>query len=107
VAWVAGAPPGGGAFKAASLFVFQFALNLLPILELDGYIALTDLIDAPLLRQRSIAFARSGVMRKIRRRDRWSPSELGLALYGVSAIVTSVLMIATSLGLWQTRVAVA
>ena len=102
-----GGTVGGLAFKAASLFIFQFALNLLPILELDGYIALTDILDAPLLRQRSIAFARGGVVRKLRRRERWSPSEVGLAVYGVIAIVTSLLMIASSLGLWQSLVSVA
>jgi putative peptide zinc metalloprotease protein len=98
---------GGIAFKASSLFVFQFALNLMPILELDGYIALTDLIDAPMLRQRSIAFARGGIVRKLRRRERWTPTEVGLAAYGVGAIVTSLLMIGLSLSLWQSRVEVA
>jgi CRP-like cAMP-binding protein len=95
---------GGLAFKAASLLIFQFALNLMPILELDGYYVLTDLLDAPMLRQRAMAFARAGVMRKIRRRERWSPSEVGLAVYGALAIVTSLFMIAFSLGLWESRV---
>jgi putative peptide zinc metalloprotease protein len=94
---------GGIAFKAASLFVFQFALNLLPVLELDGYHILSDLLDAPFLRQRSMAFARSQVVRKLRRRERWSTSEIGLGMYGVLAIATSVLMIAFSLVLWRTR----
>ncbi|HEY3218727.1 MAG TPA: cyclic nucleotide-binding domain-containing protein, partial [Candidatus Limnocylindria bacterium] len=95
---------GGLAFKAASLLIFQFALNLMPILELDGYYVLTDLLDAPMLRQRALAFARGSVVRKIRRRERWSPSDVGLAVYGVLAIVTSLLMIAFSLGLWESRV---
>src|SRR5437868_9438775 len=98
---------GGIAFKAASLFIFQFALNLLPILELDGYIALTDLIDAPLLRQRAMAFARGSVVRKLRRRERWSASDVGLAIYGLIAIATSLVMIAFSLTLWQSRVSLA
>jgi len=95
---------GGLAFKAASLFIFQFALNLTPILELDGYYILCDLLDAPMLRARAMAFARGGVMRKLRRRERWTPSELALAAYGTIAIVTSLLMIFVSLGLWQARV---
>ncbi len=65
---------GGLAFKAASLFIFQFALNLTPILELDGYFILSDLLDAPMLRQRALAFARGQVVRKIRRRAPWSSS---------------------------------
>jgi len=95
---------GGLAFKAASLFIFQFALNLMPILELDGYFILSDLLDAPMLRARAMAFARGSVLRKIRRRERWSPSEVGLAVYGALAIATTLLMIAFSLGLWESRV---
>ena len=95
---------GGIAFKAASLLIFQAALNLVPILELDGYFILTDILDAPLLRQRSMAFARASVLRKIRRRERWSTNEVGLAVYGALAIVTSLGMILFSLSLWESRV---
>ena len=98
---------GGIAFKAASLFIFQFALNLMPILELDGYHVLSDVLDAPFLRQRAMGFARASVVRKLRRRERWTASEIGLATYGLLAIGTSILMIAFSLALWQSRMAVA
>src|SRR2546428_3067985 len=98
---------GGIAFKAASLFIFQFALNLMPILELDGYMVLTDLLDAPQLRQRSIAFARGAVLRKLRRRERWTMQEVGLGVFGVIAIATSLFMLAFSLAIWQSRVATA
>ncbi len=94
---------GGLAYKAASLFVFQFVLNMLPILELDGYHVLVDLLDAPMLRQRAIAFARASVVRKLRRHERWTRSELGLALYGLLAIATSFVFIALSLALWDAR----
>ena len=103
VAATDGGVVGGIAFKAASLFIFQFALNLVPILELDGYYILTDLLDTPMLRQRSMAFARGSVIRKLRKRQRWTPTEIGLAIYGVLAIVTSLLMIAFALSLWQSR----
>jgi putative peptide zinc metalloprotease protein len=104
IAAVDGGLAGSLAFKAASLFVFQLVVNLLPILELDGYHVLVDLLDAPLLRQRSMAFARNKVMSKLRRRERWTSKELGLGLYGVLAIVTSLLMIFFALSIWQTRV---
>src|SRR5438477_1980483 len=51
------------AFKAASLFVFQFVFNLLPILELDGYHVLVDALDAPFLRQPAMWFVRPAAMR--------------------------------------------
>ncbi len=107
VAATSGGVGGGLAFKAASLFLFQFALNLMPILELDGYHVLSDALDAPMLRQRAIAFARGSAVRKVRRRERWSRQEIALATYGVFAIVTSLFMIVFSLALWQSRVAVA
>ena len=103
VAVVDGGAAGNIAFKAANLFAFQLVLNLLPILELDGYYILVDLLDAPLLRQRSMAFARNKVVRKLRRRERWTSTEIGLGFYGVLAIVTSVLMVLFGLSLWQSR----
>ncbi|HUG05119.1 MAG TPA: cyclic nucleotide-binding domain-containing protein [Candidatus Limnocylindria bacterium] len=107
VAALDGGIAGGLAFKAASLFAFQLVLNLLPILELDGYHILVDLLDAPFLRQRSMAFARNTVVRKLRRREHWTPNEIGLGLYGVLAIVTSLLMIVLALAIWRARVATA
>jgi CRP-like cAMP-binding protein/Zn-dependent protease len=98
---------GAVAFQGASLFTFQLVMNLLPILELDGYHVLVDLLDAPFLRQRSMAFARTAIPRKLRRRERWKRGEIGLALFGALAIVTSLLVLVFSLTLWQTRVATA
>ena len=54
-----------------------------------------------------MAFARGAVVRKLRRRERWTATEIGLAIYGVLAIVTSLLMIAFALSLWQSRMSVA
>lgn len=98
---------GAIAFQGASLFTFQLVMNLLPILELDGYHVLVDLLDAPFLRQRSMAFARTAILRKLRRRERWKRGEIGLAAFGALAIVTSLLVLVFSLTLWQTRVGTA
>jgi CRP-like cAMP-binding protein/Zn-dependent protease len=95
------------AFKAASLFVFQFVFNLLPILELDGYHVLVDAVDAPFLRQRALWFVRSAAFRKLRARAKWSREEIGLALFGAAAIVTSLLTLVLAVLLWRSRIAVA
>jgi putative peptide zinc metalloprotease protein len=95
------------AFKAASLFVFQFVFNLLPILELDGYHVLVDAVDAPFLRQRAMWFVRSAALRKVRARAKWTAEELGLALFGGTAIVTSLLTLVLSILLWRSRVVIA
>jgi len=94
-------------FKAASLFVFQFVFNLLPILELDGYHVLVDAVDAPFLRQRALWFVRSAALRKVRRRAKWTAEEIGLALFGATAIVTSLLTLVMAVLLWRSRIVVA
>jgi len=95
------------AFKSASLLVFQFVLNLLPILELDGYHVLVDALDAPFLRQRALAFVRGQAWRKIRRRARWTRDELGLAIFGAIAIGISFVTLVLSLLVWRSRIFVA
>jgi putative peptide zinc metalloprotease protein len=94
-------------FKGASIFVFQFAFNLLPILELDGYYVLIDALDAPFLRQRSLWFVRTAALRKLRARAKWTREEIGLALFGATAIVTSLVLLVWSIFIWQSRVAIA
>ena len=98
---------GGLAFKAASLFVFQFIFNLLPILELDGYHVLVDALDAPFLRQRALGFVRGAAFRKLRARAKWTGEEIGLAVFGVTAIVTSLATLVLSILLWRSRIAIA
>jgi CRP-like cAMP-binding protein/Zn-dependent protease len=105
VAWVVPDTVAGEiAFKGASLLVFQFVLNLLPILDLDGYHVLVDALDAPLLRQRALAFARGQVLRKLQRRTRWTREEIGLASFGIFAILISLATLLVSLLIWRARI---
>lgn len=106
-AFLPGTLAGELAFKAASLFVFQFVFNLLPILELDGYHVLVDAIDAPFLRQRALWFVRSAAVRKLRARAKWSREEVGLAVFGVGAILTSLVTLGLSVLIWRSRVVIA
>lgn len=92
-------------FKAATLFVFLFIQNLLPILDLDGYVVLVDALDAPLLRQRALAFVRVGAPRKLRRRERWTRGEVLLAAYGALAVAASLGTIALGVWVWEGRLA--
>src|SRR5207249_2699628 len=64
-------------------------------------------LDAPFLRQRSLAFVRGQALRKLRRRARWTPDEVGLAIFGGIAIVISFLTLVFSLVVWRTRIVVA
>ena len=93
------------AFKAATVLVFNVFMNLLPILELDGYLILVDALDAPLLRQRALTFVRIGAVRKLRRRETWSASEILLGAYGGLAIASSIATLILVAFTWRARVA--
>jgi putative peptide zinc metalloprotease protein len=93
------------AFKAATVLVFNVFMNLLPILELDGYLILVDALDAPLLRQRALTFVRSGAVRKLRRREKWSRSEVLLGAFGGFAVASSVATLILVAFTWRARVA--
>jgi CRP-like cAMP-binding protein len=47
------------------------------------------------------------MVRKLRRGEKWTRVELGLAIYGAASIATSLLFIAVSLALWESRVSIA
>jgi CRP-like cAMP-binding protein len=106
IAWLSPESAVGGlAFKAGTLLTFDLVLNLLPILELDGYHVLTEALEAPFLRQRALAFVRSDALGKARRRERWSRAEVGLAAFGLSAVVSSALVVVFAFQLWSQRLA--
>ncbi len=92
------------AFKASSILVFQFVLNLLPILDMDGYHMLIDALDAPLLRQRALAFIRAGAIRKVRLRQPWKGSEILLGAYGALALLASLITLGLAALVWRARV---
>ena len=84
--------------------VFQFRsviLNLIPLVEFDGYYLLTDLMDAPHLRERAIRAVRHALVERMRgRRGALTRTERGLAGFGVATLVATVLVTAWSLALW-------
>jgi putative peptide zinc metalloprotease protein len=77
-------------------------LNLVPLLELDGYWILSDWIQVPDLRPRSLAFVRHDLWHKLRRRQRLSRQELGLTFYGVLGILFTILAFYVATLSWRT-----
>lgn len=91
---------GPGPFLTSLLS--QFALltyitsftNLNPLLKLDGYYILMDWLEIPRLRERSMAFVRSGLAGKIRARERLARDERIFAVFGVlSALWTGLALL--------------
>ncbi len=86
----------------ALLNYFVVFLNLIPLLELDGYWIFSDLIQVPDLRPRSLQFIRYDLWRKLRSRERITKQETGLALYGILGVAFTILSLYTAYFFWET-----
>ena len=114
-AWPASAL-GPWLFKGAFVAYVSVLINLNPLLELDGYFILIDLLDVPLLRQRAFGFVRHQLWVELR--DAWHKWRQGqadwlagftqeerlLAGFGLLAAVYTLYSLLVALYFWQTRV---
>ena len=88
-------------YRFALINYFVIFLNLIPLLELDGYWILSDLIQVPDLRPRSLEFLQHDLWHKLRTRERLSRQEVGLGLYAVIGIVFTILSFYTAYFFWK------
>jgi CRP-like cAMP-binding protein len=88
-------------YKFAVLNYFIIFMNLVPLLELDGYYILSDAIHVPDLRPRSLSFIRYDLWHKLRIRERFTAQETGLALYGILGVAFAVFSLYASFFFWQ------
>jgi putative peptide zinc metalloprotease protein len=102
VAWAAPhAAISGVLYRFAVLNYFVIFLNLVPLLELDGYWILSDAIQVPDLRPRSLSFIRYDLWRKLRRREGLTKQEVGLGLYGTVGVAFTIFAFVTSFYFWR------
>jgi CRP-like cAMP-binding protein/Zn-dependent protease len=95
------APISGVLYKFAVLNYFVLTMNLIPLIELDGYFILADLIQVPNLRPRAVTFVRYELIQKIRDREPWRRVEAGLVLYGVLGIAFGIFSIYSGIFFWR------
>jgi putative peptide zinc metalloprotease protein len=88
-------------YKFAVLNYFVIFLNLIPLLELDGYFFLSDLLEAPDLRPRSLEFVQHDLWHKLRAREGFSVQEAGLGLYGIAGVAFTIFTIFSAVVLWK------
>jgi len=88
-------------YKFAVLNYLVIFLNLVPMLELDGYYILSDVIQVPDLRPRSLSFIRHDLWHKLRRRERFTKQESGLAAYGIIGVIFTIFELYLSFYFWQ------
>lgn len=96
-----GGPLADLLYKFALLNYLVIFLNLIPMLELDGYWILSDLIQVPDLRPRSLQFIQHDLWHKIRTRERLTPQEWGLGGYGVAGIAFTILSFWAGFRFWK------
>ena len=101
LALMPGAGFAGLLYRFALINYFVIFLNLIPLLELDGYWILSDLIQVPDLRPRSLEFLQHDLWHKLRTRERLSRQELGLGLYAVIGIAFTVFSFYTAYFFWK------
>jgi CRP-like cAMP-binding protein/Zn-dependent protease len=88
-------------YKFALLNYIVIFLNLVPLLELDGYWILSDVIQLPDLRPHSLQFIQHDLWHKIRARERLTPQEWGLGGYGFAGIAFTIFSFWTGLLFWR------
>jgi putative peptide zinc metalloprotease protein len=93
-------------YQAAFVSYLGALLNLIPLLELDGYYVLVDWLEMPELRQKSFAFVKKDLLRKIRARAGFTREEIAYSIFGVAAIVFTALMVVVALYLWENEIKV-
>jgi len=88
-------------YKFAVLNYLVVFMNLIPLLELDGYWFFSDLIQVPDLRPRSIAFLRHELWDKLRHRSRLSVQEVGLGAYAIVGVAFAIFALYTAFFFWR------
>jgi CRP-like cAMP-binding protein len=88
-------------FKFAALNYLVITMNLIPLLELDGYWIFSDLVQIPDLRPASLAFVRRDLLHKLRSRARFSGQELALAVYGTLGVAFAIFSLFTGFFFWR------
>jgi CRP-like cAMP-binding protein/Zn-dependent protease len=96
-----GGPLADLLYKFALLNYLVIFLNLIPLLELDGYWILSDLIQVPDLRPRSLQFVQHDLWHKLHSRERLTPQEWGLGGYAVAGIAFTIFSFITAFIFWN------
>jgi CRP-like cAMP-binding protein len=88
-------------YRYTVLAYLNIFLNLIPILELDGYFMLSDWLRTPDLRPRSVEFLRHDFLHKLRTRERFTRNDVGLLVYGLLGVLGSILLLISGYIFWR------
>ncbi|NTV63304.1 MAG: cyclic nucleotide-binding protein, partial [Oscillochloris sp.] len=91
----------GAAYKLAAACYLAALFNFNPLLELDGYFILVDLLRLPNLRQRALTFISGPLWQKLRSRSAFSGEERFFSIYGLLAALYTALAVVLTMLFWQ------
>jgi putative peptide zinc metalloprotease protein len=92
-------------FKAALIGYVGALMNVNPLLELDGYYALVDWLEIPMLRKGSLAFIRAELPAKLFKGwSKFSREQRIFAVFGVLAAVWTVFTLVMVVYLWDREI---
>jgi putative peptide zinc metalloprotease protein len=90
-------------FSWAFVALVDNLFNFCPLLELDGYYLLVDLLEKPMLRARSFAFLRGPLWERLRQRRPLIPEERFFAFFGAASLAWSAVELYLVLRIWELR----
>jgi CRP-like cAMP-binding protein/Zn-dependent protease len=94
---------GAFLFSWAFVALVDNLFNFCPLLELDGYFLLVDLLEKPMLRGRSFAFLREQLWRRLSRREGLTGEERFFVFFGIASLAWSVLELYLALRIYEVR----
>ncbi|HUF38959.1 MAG TPA: cyclic nucleotide-binding domain-containing protein [Anaerolineales bacterium] len=91
-------------FKMIGFAYFTVFMNVNPLLKYDGYYLLSDALEIPALRERSLAFVRGKFFKRLAERRRFNREEWVQTVYGLLSLVWTVYAVYLMSYFWQTRI---
>lgn len=89
------------AYRLATMCYVATLFNLNPLLELDGYHILVDYLQIPRLRPKALAFVRWPLWQKLREKQSFSREERIFTVYGLLAVVYTVVATVAAVFFWR------
>lgn len=87
--------------QAALVGIFTTTMNILPLLKLDGYYLLSDSLEIPRLRERSMEFILHQLRTKVTKREVWTREEKIFLVFGALALLSTVYFTYAGITFWD------
>ncbi len=91
--------------QVASSSILITTLNILPLLKLDGYYILSDALEIPLLRERSMEFLTRKARGKFLKKETWTREEKIFLVFGALAFLSTFYFTWGGLHFWDRQAA--